>query len=724
MSGATKPQLPTAPAFLAAAQERIQRDLAVALENHRKGKLEKAQRAYKRVLKTAPKHADALHLLGVIDLQRGNPERALDLIDRALAIKPDMAAAHYNRARCLKELDRPEEAFAAVDRALELAPDDIDAMAFKANLAAVLDRTEEAVAIFDQVLARDPAHESARRARAALLFDTEDPETAAKEMLRIAEASDNPVEALREMAILRIRHGDNETAVKALVSAYNMDKSNREVRSLLSAQLIDTGRNGEAMNILQTLLDETPDDPKVHLKLGILLSNMKKFAQAVAPLERAYEAMPDNHEVLLKLGHVYQSLERFDDAIRIYGELRRRLPDEARPLSNLVALYVQTEEYEKAMDAAMEALRLNPKVPQTYLNLGLLFDRLGDTDRAIDQYRRALELDPDYSAAASNLSHLLLSRGRIEDGWDLYGHAFTAGLRQPARFFNADLWKGEDISRETILLWKEQGVGDDIRFSSCYPDVIARAGKVIIETDPRLVTLYQRSFPEAHVRAERWKTEREFIGPPEYSRHAPCGHLPGILRRSLDAFPQHEGYLKPDPERVAHWRRKIEACGDGIRIGLAWRSMRGGRTRENVYTRLQDWAPLMRVPELTFINLQYDNAAAEIETLEAETGLKLHVMEGVNLKDELDEAAAITKACDLVISAGTSVADMAGALGVPLMFYGDARHPMQLGTDGFPWYPASRIYGRAYRQPMSDIVEAITADVMTLVERFRAGELG
>ena len=402
-------------------------------------------------------------------------------------------------------------------------------------------------------------------------------------------------------------------------------------------------------------------------------------------------------------------------------------PDEARCWSNLSALYQELERFEEALAEGIEALRINPNVEQSYLNIAVLMQRLGDYDRAIDLYRRALEVNPDYTTAGSNLSHLLLARGGegdIENGWDLYGHGFNAGLRRPLRHFEAKLWENEDISNDTVLVWKEQGVGDDLRFASCFPDLIERAGSVIIETDPRLVTLYQRTFPTTLVREERTKTQQELVGPLEFRYHTPAGQLPVYFRRSLDAFPKEDGYLKPDPERIAYWRQRVEAAGDGIRVGLSWRSMNQTTTRNQVYSKLLDWADLIGTSGITCINLQYDDARDEIADLHEKTGLTLHNFEEINLKDELDEAAALTKACDLVVSAGTSVSDMAAAVGVPTLFYGETRHAMQLGTDHFPWYPSARFFGRERLQPMEELVAGITHSIQTFAKQYQNGELG
>ncbi|GAA6154751.1 hypothetical protein NBRC116588_02240 [Pyruvatibacter sp. HU-CL02332] len=694
-----------------------------AIDSHQKGKLDRAKRGYKRVLQTAPNHAEALHLLGVIDLQRDNFSQAADLIAKAVELAPDLAPAHYNLARALKSLNKLPEALESVRKAVHLSPTDPDCWLLCCNILIDLDLKKEAASALGTLLQLSPELDDVRRARANLLMDIEDTEGALKEYEFLASNARVPHEALRDMAILRVQQDDKLSALPLLEKALEIKPDDWQSRSLAAGLLIDLDRNRDALPLVRAMLDEKPDDIEAKLKMGIILSNMRRNKDALPILEYVHEMEPENSTALLKLAFTYQSLEMFDKAIEHYEKMKVLMPDEARSWSNLAGLYFETEDYDKALTEGMEALRINPNVEQTYLNIGVMLQKIGDYDRAIDLYQRALTVNPEYSTAGSNLSHLLLARGDIENGWDLYAHGFNAGLRRPMRHFSVDLWDNKDCSDDRVLVWKEQGVGDDIRFASCLPDVINRVEHVIIETDPRLVTLFQRSFPTTTVRDERPKLEHTFVGPPDYNKHIPAGQLPVHFRRTLDAFPAEDGYLVPDPKRIAYWRERVEACGEGIRIGLSWRSMHQSATRNLVYTQLDDWAELMKTPGITCINLQYDNADAEIEEFTEKTGLKLHVMDGLDLKDDLDEAAALTKACDLVVSAGTSVSDMAAAVGTPVIFYGDARHPMQLGTDRFPWYPSSRFVSREARQPISDIAKSITKDVQAFAKQWHNGEI-
>ena len=137
-------------------------------------------------------------------------------------------------------------------------------------------------------------------------------------------------------------------------------------------------------------------------------------------------------------------------------------------------------------------------------------------------------------------------------------------------------------------------------------------------------------------------------------------------------------------------------------------------SRRRFYTELSEWQPLFDQKNIQLINLQYDNASFEIEDVNSRLNANIHVVDGLDLMNDLDGAAALTSTMDLVISAGTSVGDMSGALGVPTYMYGAYRHPMCLGTDDFPWYPSVNWIGHKWNEPLQQSVDKIIDQVLKM----------
>ncbi|WP_255542550.1 hypothetical protein [Azospirillum sp. INR13] len=276
-----------------------------------------------------------------------------------------------------------------------------------------------------------------------------------------------------------------------------------------------------------------------------------------------------------------------------------------------------------------------------------------------------------------------------------------------------------------MLVWREQGVGDELMYSACYADLIARAGRVVVECEARLVDLFARSFPQAVVRAAT-------ADPMDADCHVPAGSLPLRLGWGLGGFPPREGWLRADAAAVRRWRGWLGGldefgsdcptptlprwAGEGIKrlfgravavpprpagedrwgpnsalnIGLCWRSGLRNALRDTNYAPLTDWAPILTLPGLRLVTLQYDDCEAELIEAEETFGIAIH-RPPLDLRNDLDAAAALTAALDLVISAGTSVAEMAGALGVPVWRIGPAGDWTALGTGCRPWYPSMRL---------------------------------
>jgi hypothetical protein len=188
------------------------------------------------------------------------------------------------------------------------------------------------------------------------------------------------------------------------------------------------------------------------------------------------------------------------------------------------------------------------------------------------------------------------------------------------------------------------------------------------------------------------------------------------LRKRVEDFPK-ERFLTPDPERVAQYRKRLEALGPGPYVGVCWRSMMIDVKRKKYYSALDLWGPVLNTPNVTFVNVQYGDVKDELAAACAKHGVAIHNFDDLDLKNDLDGAAALSAALDLVISAPTAAAAMAGSVGTPLWFLSAGRTWPQLGTDHYPWYRDTRAFRPEafgdWKSVMKDAGEALAVFVQT-----------
>jgi hypothetical protein len=163
------------------------------------------------------------------------------------------------------------------------------------------------------------------------------------------------------------------------------------------------------------------------------------------------------------------------------------------------------------------------------------------------------------------------------------------------------------------------------------------------------------------------------------------------FRRTVDAFPDHKGYLKADPERVDYWRQQLETAPAGPKVGLLWKSaVTKGRSR--YFSPFEQWAPVLRTPGVSFVNLQYGDCAAELEQAERDFGVKIWQPDGIDLKNDLDDVAALCCAMDLTVGFSNATFNIASSCGAPTWLISTPGSWPRLGTDRYPWYPQTRVF--------------------------------
>jgi len=289
---------------------------------------------------------------------------------------------------------------------------------------------------------------------------------------------------------------------------------------------------------------------------------------------------------------------------------------------------------------------------------GSLARQAGQIDRARRLVDARCTAAPDDPEAVYARAFIELACGNMAAGWSAYEARWQMpGFSSPPKRTHRPSWDGQSFDGR-LLIWREQGVGDEIMFARHLPDVASRCRQVIVECDPRLRSLLSRSFPGHQFRSSAADLTPNKVPDEDFDRHIPLASLPGILAPDA-AYPDAGAYLSADPARQRHYRDQLQSTSPNRRlIGVSWWSKNAehGRTRS---PGVSQWEPVFKVPGCRFISLQYgvsgDEAAAR----------GIHTLPGLDAWQDLEGLAALTSAMDGVVTIDNSTVHLAGALAVP-----------------------------------------------------------
>ncbi|MCE9650699.1 MAG: tetratricopeptide repeat protein [Parvibaculum sp.] len=610
---------------------------------------------------------------------------------------------------------------------------------------------KEAENIYRKLLDKFPGHPGTLRLMAVLAHQNGSNSGVAIDLLRQAIAGDPDFAAAHQnLAFLLSQEGQTGEAIFHFSEAARLNPD--DIESLLEqARLLDEeAEHDEALEIYDRIIEINPNDQRAYRGRGKILATRgpQWKEEAAKAMRKAAEIAPDDHITVLHKATILAQLGYTDEAVETYDRALELEPDEPETLFAFANLLRDRKETQRAVDLFSRAIELKPDYAAAYVNLGNLlaeealleeaiacarqavalrpdifeaYNNLGSAlqtacrpAEALECYEKALTLRTDDDKMLWNLALCLLAVGRIEDGWDLYGFGFASGERRPFRPFPGLIWQGEDLAGKTIMITREQGLGDDLRFSTCFGEIVAEAGHVIIETNERLVPLYQRTWPQATVRPESGRsTGLLTYGPVEvdFDYTAPAGIVASMRRRSLAAFPRVAKPLVADPEQRLKARAWLDTLGAGPKIGLTWRSGLRNPVRDIVATAPADWARFLNAEGAKLINLQFGEPDEEIREAAEKHGLTIHQMPGLDTHSDLDGTAALTAELDFVTGLWNAATEMAGALGVPGVIYMPAHHSMQLGTGILPWHPSMRTYSVMPGFDRRGLIESIENDV-------------
>lgn len=492
------------------------------------------------------------------------------------------------------------------------------------------------------------------------------------------------------LGTLKCQLAQFEEGVSFLKKVIEINPNQTDALNNLGLALATQGNLEEAEQCYRRALKLKPGYAHAWNNLGGICDAKKDYHESILCYQKAIVLKANYSEALYNLGKALLNLERYGEAEKNLLQVIELNPEHYDALNNMAGLLKLQNRAEQALPYLQTALQVNPERFDAYNNIAAIYQLLNRSEDSLTYYDKALTIEPNGAQVHANRAVVLLSLGRLAEGWDEHEWRKQAENWAP---FSYPEWQGEDISDKTIVVFAEQGVGDEILFASCLADLIAHAKLCIIECDPRLETLYARSFPEAIVKGSPRSEQGWLADYPDISICTAIGSLPRFFRQSINDFPSDAAVFSEDKERHQYWSKELDKLGAGIKVGICWRSRLSKEGRHFNYSQLDDWGAIFKVPGVTFINLQYDECEDELASANKLFGINIHQFDNIDLMNDLDDLVALSACLDLVISAGTATAELASSIGTPVFRINPTVIDWgALGTKKWPWHPNTRIF--------------------------------
>ncbi|MBO34190.1 MAG: hypothetical protein CMM74_14650 [Rhodospirillaceae bacterium] len=501
-------------------------------------------------------------------------------------------------------------------------------------------------------------------------------------------------DALHWLGLIAYQSGNNDAAIKLIQKSIAVDAKNPLAFVDLGNAYLTVGRQLDAEEAFRTAIELDQDIAVAWCNLGSALKSQGRFEEAKDAYNRALALDDDFVDALANLAGVLVELDQPKEAKDQCLKAISIDPGSAISYANLAAALIGTDDLDEAVACARKAISLDENFSTAHQNLGEALRILGQFSEAETSFVRAiflnswnmiayiglssvqfvqdriaeaketlntaLQVDPAHGEAALALGRIAVWEKNLAGFWEAYAHRWDLGKSNSfgRRYFSPPVWQGEKLTDKSLLIWGEQGIGDEILFAGLIPEISPDVSSCVLEAEPRLVQLFSRSFPDIEV-VPRENPPHPNTFSLDFDFQTPSADLLRWLRPEYEGFRPLGRYLKPCPDQVAEIKRRYRSLGEGPIIGISWHSAKSKRVN------LDLWGEIFKVPGIQLVSLQYGDRRNEIEAANHQHEISIHYDSDVDPLSDMDTFAAQVAAMDAIVTIDNSTLAVAVALDLP-----------------------------------------------------------
>ena len=651
---------------------------------------------------------DGLHLLAAVQFRSGRLTEALASYDAALAIQPNFAAAHSNRANVLKAQKRLNEALESYDKALAIQPDFAEALSNRGNALMEMQRFEDALASYDRALAIRPNFPGALNNRANILKILKRFEEALAGYDSALAVQPNFVDALNNRGNALMEMKRFEEALASYDRALTIRPDNAPAIANRGKALSALRRFDEAVISYDKALAIKPDFIEALKNRAVARTALKNLEQASVNTEQSVTRPGGGAEVQSPQTVILPEVKAFEETFPTDNGSLAMQGDRAEALYNRARALTEHRRFDAALAHCEDALAARADFAEAFNLRGEILKELRRFPEALDSFRKAQKLRPDFVDAHRNEAQLYLLIGDFRTAWWKYDRQAKWGTAVPAQTrFSSPAWDGMGglLCDRTILLHGDQAYSDAIQFSRYIPILAARGATVIVGVETPLRKLFAANAVVTKIVSDDAGAAFDF--------HCSFVDLPRAFGTTLTTIPATVPYLRAPPEATARWETLL-AEKSRPRIGIVW-SGDAPNAKERVSIELAAFLKVLDV-DATLVCAQRTTSDSEAAALQA----RPDILTFGNMLSDFSEAAALLSCLDLLITVDSSMAHLAGALGIPvwvlLQYTPDWR--WLVDRDDNPWYPTARLFRQSMRGDWKEALACVAVELL----RFRRTE--